>query len=661
MSKAVVLRLSVLLSACAHFIGTLSSVRAEEVHYANIGWWTVAYRPFDNLNGCNAESRFTDQTLVEFALLESQSEKGWALFLSNPQWDAWVKKGAEHRLIISADGKIWRGSFKVADDKKTLFIGGASIDFMNSLADAHSLMIFDSNQRPLTSSPLSMKDSADAIKAVVNCVREHPLSSQRAPEPAADTAVSGTGFFVASNVLLTNNHVVKDCQNTIKVRYPDKEPYTATISGQDPSNDLALLHTEMPSHSIASFHLQPRLGEGVAAYGFPYAGVLSSSGNFTLGNVTSLSGMGDDTRFLQISAPIQPGNSGGPLVDMSGSVVGVVVSQLNALAVMQVANSVPQNVNFAIQVPMVINFLSVKGVTPKLDTSQNGTHTLSTADVADITKQFTVQIFCETGSSPSPQKPVVANRSGDVEQQATNFVVSLQAKWSRPNAEALAGLDALYDDEVMYFGKRQTKPEVIKEVSAFATKFPERQYKPRLPMDVSCNERFCTVRGTLDFRSVNLAERKVSKGAATFEYQLVVAGSSFIISLEGGEVLKREVSPLSSASPQSTDEHSASLLHKAIGRWAVADAANCSVPSKSFSLTMDGQTIVWRNGEGEIDIEAVVFSGEDQFVTTTVKSLHASSTRDIAPGTNWVYSRDRPGRLQVQPSGRNSFLLTRCQ
>lgn len=87
----------------------------------------------------------------------------------------------------------------------------------------------------------------------------------------------------------------------------------------------------------------------------------------------------------------------------------------------------------------------------------------------------------------------------------------------------------------------------------------------------------------------------------------------------------------------------------------MADAANCSVPSKSFSLTIDGQTIVWRNGDGEIDIETVMFNGEDQFVTTTVKSLHAVSTRNIAPGRNWVYSRDGDGRLQVQPSGRNSF------
>ena len=70
-----------------------------------------------------------------------------------------------------------------------------------------------------------------------------------------------------------------------------------------------------------------------------------------LGQVTSLSGARDDTRFLQMSTPVQPGNSGGALLDMSGSVVGVVVAQLSGLP-----KSVPQNVNFAIQPSMVINF-----------------------------------------------------------------------------------------------------------------------------------------------------------------------------------------------------------------------------------------------------------------------------------------------------------------
>ena len=80
--------------------------------------------------------------------------------------------------------------------------------------------------------------------------------------------------------------------------------YKAILTGQDPNNDLALLHTDMDNLSIAAFRFWPRIGEQVASYGFPYSGVLSSSGNFTLGHVTSLIGVKDDTRFLQISAPI---------------------------------------------------------------------------------------------------------------------------------------------------------------------------------------------------------------------------------------------------------------------------------------------------------------------------------------------------------------------
>jgi serine protease Do len=225
----------------------------------------------------------------------------------------------------------------------------------------------------------------------VNCVNEHPAGGKPSPsEP--ETTISGTGFFVAPKRVVTNHHVVSGCTKDIQVRYPDGRPYTATLSGQDPNNDLVLLQTEMDNLSTAAFEAEPRLGDQVATYGFPYSGVLSSSGNCTLGHVTSLIGMKDDTRFLQMSAPVQPGNSGGALVNMSGSVVGVVVGQLNAIA-----KSVPQNVNFAIQPSIVINFLSVKGATPRYS-SMTGTRKLPD-EVCDIARKFTIQVYCQ-GISP---------------------------------------------------------------------------------------------------------------------------------------------------------------------------------------------------------------------------------------------------------------------
>jgi serine protease Do len=154
------------------------------------------------------------------------------------------------------------------------------------------------------------------------------------------------------------------------------------ISGQDAINDLVLLHTNMGNLSTAAFYPRPRVGDHVATYGFPRSDILSSSGNCTLGNVTSLTGTRDDTRFLQMSTPVQPGNSGGALLDMSGSVVGVVVKQLNAL----------QNVNFANQPSMVINFLEVKDVTPKIDTPKAQR---SPSEVCEIAKKFTIQVYCQ--------------------------------------------------------------------------------------------------------------------------------------------------------------------------------------------------------------------------------------------------------------------------
>ncbi len=178
----------------------------------------------------------------------------------------------------------------------------------------------------------------------------------------------------------------------ILVSYPGHGTERAFISMQDDTNDLALLHTELASGSVASFRSGVQVGEQVATYGFPFPGFLSSSGNFTLGNITSLTGPMDDTRVLQTSTPIQPGNSGGALVDMSGSVIGVIEYQLNAIKMVVAGGSIPQNVNFAIQAPIVLNFLTSTGTSPVL--AEKKIKSLEPATVAEIAKTFTVRINC---------------------------------------------------------------------------------------------------------------------------------------------------------------------------------------------------------------------------------------------------------------------------
>jgi S1-C subfamily serine protease len=361
------------------------------VPYPKIGGWSLEYLEVGNLSGCRALAQFPDQTIFQMAQLQIGTNKGWVIFISNPRWNAWIGNRKQLRLLLMTTraDKPWLVTFSTFGDSKTLSFTDASVEFMNTVADARSVEIMDENKQLLTS--VDMKDSAAAIRAIVNCVNEHPAGGKPSPsEP--ETTISGTGFFVAPKRVVTNHHVVSGCTKDIQVRYPDGRPYTATLSGQDPNNDLVLLQTEMDNLSTAAFEAEPRLGDQVATYGFPYSGVLSSSGNCTLGHVTSLIGMKDDTRFLQMSAPVQPGNSGGALVNMSGSVVGVVVGQLNAIA-----KSVPQNVNFAIQPSIVINFLSVKGATPRYS-SMTGTRKLPD-EVCDIARKFTIQVYCQ-GISP---------------------------------------------------------------------------------------------------------------------------------------------------------------------------------------------------------------------------------------------------------------------
>ena len=135
------------------------------------------------------------------------------------------------------------------------------------------------------------------------------------------TKISGTGFYVSENGhILTNAHVVTGCRSA-SVADPAHPRNVAQILARDTASDLALLLVSNAPRAVPPFKPTVRIGEAVAVYGFPLAGVLPSTGNFTMGNVTATAGLADDARMLQISAPVQPGNSGGPLMDTTGALL----------------------------------------------------------------------------------------------------------------------------------------------------------------------------------------------------------------------------------------------------------------------------------------------------------------------------------------------------
>lgn len=219
-----------------------------------------------------------------------------------------------------------------------------------------------------------------------------PLTRTPPDEKEQETQASGSGFFVSpEGHVITSAHVVEGCP-TVRTTFGFAPGMAGRILIRDVVNDLALIKVETRPTAFASLRRGIRLGEDVAAYGFPLAGLLEARGNFTRGNITALTGLGNDTRVLQISAPIQLGSSGGPLLDHSGNVVGVVQGKLNATKFAEAFNDLPQNVNFAIKASVVTIFLEAN----KVDYASGslGAIPLSSADLAEGAKSISVFIEC---------------------------------------------------------------------------------------------------------------------------------------------------------------------------------------------------------------------------------------------------------------------------
>lgn len=216
--------------------------------------------------------------------------------------------------------------------------------------------------------------------------------SRRDPERSGPASFSGTGFCVhPDGYVLTNHHVIEGASE-ILARSPRHRCRLEPVFA-DPINDLALLRADTPPPGIALFRDGPqaRLGETVIVVGYPLGGLLGSGPQVTTGNISSLLGPGDDTRALQFTAPIQSGNSGGPLLDGDGAVVGVVSSKLNAVRVHEMTGDVPQNVNFAIKAALARGFLDAVGVEYRSRSSGN---VRAATDIAAEARNFVLKIEC---------------------------------------------------------------------------------------------------------------------------------------------------------------------------------------------------------------------------------------------------------------------------
>ena len=133
------------------------------------------------------------------------------------------------------------------------------------------------------------------------------------------------------------------------------------------------------------------LGERVLVAGFPYGDIFSNTIKVTGGMVSAVRGMGDDSGQFQMDAAVQSGNSGGPIYDENGNIVGVVIAQLNKLKVAKAIGSLPENVNFGIKASTVRQFMTAAGLPTKWS---NRSKRMSTKELAKVAKNQTLMVVC---------------------------------------------------------------------------------------------------------------------------------------------------------------------------------------------------------------------------------------------------------------------------
>ena len=262
--------------------------------------------------------------LFAAVLAENLAMQGYALAQARLSWFYWTGQGVpEDNALALAWANIAAGQ-RDAEDRGRLAITGEELTkYKERLREA-----------------VSARQEEEAQRLARGLAAQIKKGGRRGSE--------GTGIlFQQGSVAVTNEHVVGEC-GEVTVRR-GSEIRGAEVAGRDEKYDLALLKLERPLGEGEGYLRRGgkvRAGEEALVAGFPFTG--GEGLTVTTGNVSGTRGPGDQTGLFQITAPVQQGNSGGPVIGENGSIVGVVVGKLDAVAVAAATGDLPQNVNYAI-------------------------------------------------------------------------------------------------------------------------------------------------------------------------------------------------------------------------------------------------------------------------------------------------------------------------
>lgn len=371
------------------------------------GWEVYASISGSDIGGCHAIKVFTSthssSRVAAWGFIRT-IEGQWGLAISGPAAERMIGRPA----LLSVDDEPIHRVIPTRSRNGLVVFGQLPVEGIASIAQGVWLRVENGTH----SARYHLRGSEAALTATLRCSEAAREVAAKGPGRTAPSGhdtqrdrstrlSAGTGFFVSTvGQILTNAHVVRGCSGLRVRRHGDAAFLNARVQGADGTHDLALLAlAERPvtAPQVLPWRSGVRLGEQIAIFGYPYIGTLASTGTFTRGDITALAGIGNNSAHFQLSAPVQPGNSGGPVVDESGQVVGVVVAKLDALKMAADRGDIPQNVNFAIKSAQASSFLEAHGV------ATSGTSTevvkLSGPDMAERLQKASVLVVCTRDGS----------------------------------------------------------------------------------------------------------------------------------------------------------------------------------------------------------------------------------------------------------------------
>ncbi len=275
---------------------------------------------------------------------------------SNPTWTTWgyinmATNKPESYVALKNNHGFWHQFYEFGNLKENVQLPKSyTNEIMKISANAATVANNVSSAGQLA---LSMKKKYDASNSAI-------VSKPKKPTPEKSRGIStGTGFFISNDgYVLTNSHVIEGSSN-ISIILNGKS-VSASLIDHDSSNDIALLKVEKPVEGL-SIELKKKTKQGteIAVLGYPNIGLQGNEQKATFGFINANSGIQGDTRYFQISSPIQPGNSGSPMVNEKGVVIGIASASLNQTAAIKSTGTLAQNVNYAVKIayalPMLIN------------------------------------------------------------------------------------------------------------------------------------------------------------------------------------------------------------------------------------------------------------------------------------------------------------------